>query len=263
MRVELPVAIVTGASSGIGQAAAVALAADGFHVVMLGTHSERITKTLQLIERAGAGPAEQHLGLCADVTSERAVRAVAETACERFGRIDLLVASAGIGSRPGSRRKVPYPTSELPLDEWSAVLNVNLTGVFLCNRAVLPAMLGQRRGQIINVCSSTTPHGLRGRAYAPAYCASKFGVTGLTEALAEEVRTAGIRVQALFPGAVDTPLVAETALTQAFGGSLPPAQVADMILYLVHQPIDAVLVHPHLLPLRRRRTVRSIRRRVR
>ena len=70
--------------------------------------------------------------------------------------------------------------------------------------------------------------------------------------LVNRVRTAGIRVQALFPGAVDTPLVAETTLMRAFGGSLPPAQVADMNLYLVHQPMDAVLVHPHLLPLRRR-----------
>ncbi len=252
MSTEPRVTIVTGASSGIGRAAAVALAADGFHVVLLGTHSERIAETLQLMEQAGAGPPERHIGIRADVTSERDMNTVADTACKRFGRIDLLVASAGIGSRPGSIRKVPYPTSELPLEEWSAVLDVNLTGVFLCNRAVLPVMLAQGQGQIINICSSTTPRGLHGRAYAPAYCASKFGVTGFTEALSEEVRTAGIRVQALFPGAVDTPLVAETTLMRAFGGSLPPAQVADMILYLVHQPMDAVLVHPHLLPLRRR-----------
>jgi 3-oxoacyl-[acyl-carrier protein] reductase len=128
-------------------------------------------------------------------------------------------------------------------------LEVNLTGIFLSNRAVLPIMISQASGQIVNICSSTTPYGLRGEPYAPAYCASKFGVVGLTESLAEEVRPYGIRVQAIFPGLVETGMIAKTALARRYGGLLTVEDVAAIIVYLTQQQDDTVIVHPHLLPV--------------
>jgi 3-oxoacyl-[acyl-carrier protein] reductase len=175
---------------------------------------------------------------------------MADKTMDRFGRIDLLVASAGIGKKAGSSRVIPYSTATLPPDEWGAVIGVNLTGTFLSNRAVIAPMMSQRSGHIINICSSTTPHGLHGTPYAPAYSASKFGVVGLTESLAEEVSSYGIRVQAVFPGAVETPLVDNTILARPFGGTITADNFAGTIMYLVTQPVDAITIHPHVIPFR-------------
>lgn len=237
------VAIVTGGSSGIGQIVCSALAKEGFYVVVVGTNFDRINETLNLLPNPGT-----HLGLTFNVTQESDMQAMVNQTIERFGRIDLLVASAGLGKKTGSGRFMPHPTASLPLEEWNEILSVNLTGVFLSNRAVLPVMIAQKGGHIINICSSTTMHGLRGQPYAPAYCASKFGVVGFTESLADEVRSHGIRVQALFPGPVKTPLVAETALVRRFGSYISPDAIAATIIYLVQQATDAIVIHPHILP---------------
>lgn len=250
MGVESKVAIVTGGSSGIGQAACIALANEGFHLVVVGTRRDRINETLNLLPNSVSRQLDSsHLGLTLDVTNEDDMQQMAGKTVEHFGRIDLLVASAGLGKQSSSLRVMPHPTASLPLEEWNEVISVNLTGVFLSNRAVLPVMMAQRGGHIINICSSTTLHGLRGQPYAPAYCASKFGVVGFTESLAQEVCDYGIRVQALFPGPVKTPLVAKTALVRRFGGGyISSADIAGTIVYLVQQAPDAIMVHPHILP---------------
>ncbi len=250
MDIDSKVAIVTGGSSGIGQAACIALANAGFHLVVVGTRGDRINATLNLLHSSGMSQLDSpHLGLILDVTNEDDMQEMVSKTLERFGRIDLLVASAGLGKPSRSERVMPHPTASLPLEEWNEVLSVNLTGVFLSNRAVLPVMMKQRGGHIINICSSTTLYGLRGQPYAPAYCASKFGVVGFTESLAEEVYSYGIRVQALFPGPVKTPLVAQTALVRRFGGGyISAADIAGTIVYLVKQPSDATMIHPHILP---------------
>jgi len=111
-------------------------------------------------------------------------------------------------------------------------------------------MRAQGGGHIVNVCSSTTPHGLRGTPFGPAYCASKFGVVGFTEALAAEVASAGIRVQAIFPGPVTTPLVDQTLLARPFGGAISAEAFADAVVALLETPRDAMLIHPHVLPFR-------------
>jgi NAD(P)-dependent dehydrogenase (short-subunit alcohol dehydrogenase family) len=250
MGVEDKVAIVTGGSSGIGQAACIALANEGFHLVVIGTRRDRINETLKLLYNLSSDRLDSpHLGLMLDVTRENDMQEMVAKTVERFGRIDVLVASAGLGKQSRSERFMPHPTASLPLEEWNEVINVNLTGVFLSNRAVLPVMMEQGEGHIINICSSTTLHGLRGQPYAPAYCASKFGVVGFTESLAQEVCDRGIRVQALFPGPVKTPLVAQTALVRRFGGGyISAADIAGTIVYLVQQAPDAILIHPHILP---------------
>lgn len=244
------VAIITGGSSGIGQAACIGLAKEGFYLVVVGTSPERINQTLNLLfNPVTSQPNSPHLGLRLDVTNEDDMQEMVSKTVEHFGRIDLLVASAGLGKKARSERVMPHPTASLPLEEWNEILSVNLTGVFLSNRAVLPVMIEQRVGHIINICSSTTRYGLRGQPYAPAYCASKFGVVGLTESLAEEVRSFGIRVQVLFPGPVKTPMVNQTALVRRFGGGyIDAADVAGTIVYLAQQVPVAMIVHPHLLP---------------
>ncbi len=239
-----PVAIVTGGSSGIGQAISVALANEGYQIVIVGRNLQRIEETLTLLPSP-----ESHLGLSLDVTQEEDMERMAQETIAQLGQIDLLIASAGVGRSADSKRFMPYPTASLPLTEWNAIINVNLKGIFLSNRAVIPQMSRQKSGQIINICSSTTPKGLRGEPYSPAYCASKFGVVGLTEALAEEVAPQGIRVQALFPGMVRTPLVAKTAIARRYGGNISAEEFALSVLYLVKEPRDAVTIHPHVLPL--------------
>jgi 3-oxoacyl-[acyl-carrier protein] reductase len=239
------VAIVTGGSSGIGQALSHALATAGYCVVVVGTTAARVRDTHARLAPVIGG----HLGLVLDVTREADVAAMIEQTVARYQRVDLLLASAGVGKTPGSARSLPHASSELPLEEWRHVIDVNLTGAFLCTRAVLPVMMRQSSGHVLLVGSSTTPRGLRGRAYAPAYCASKFGLIGLAEAVAAEVADHGIRVQVLLPGPVDTPLVNQTGLARPFGGSLDGAQFAAAALYhITQQPTDALTVHLHILP---------------
>lgn len=245
------VAIVTGGSSGIGLAVSTALAESGYRLCIVGRNRQYIENALAQFESLsapGAGP--PHIGLSLDVSNEADMREMAEQTLRRFGRIDLLVASAGIGKKTGSERVMPYSTAMLPVDEWEAVIGVNLTGAFLSNRAVIATMTSQRSGHIINVCSSTTPHGLRGTPYAPAYSASKYGMVGLTEALAAEVGPFGIRVQAVFPGPVATPLVDNTLLARPFGGAIEADSFASTVMSLVRQEEDATVVHPHILPFR-------------
>lgn len=245
------VAIVTGGSSGIGRAVSIALAESGYQVTIVGRTTRYIEATLELLKtKTPDGQEPLHTGMALDVINENDMQDMADKTMDRFGRIDLLVASAGIGKKAGSSRVIPYSTVTLPPDEWSAVIGVNLTGTFLSNRAVIAPMMSQRSGHIINICSSTTPHGLHGTPYAPAYSASKFGVVGLTESLAEEVSSYGIRVQAVFPGAVETPLVDNTILARPFGGTITADNFASTVIYLVTQPVDATTIHPHVIPFR-------------
>lgn len=236
------VAVITGGSSGIGQQLSIALSQRNYKLVVIGTHQPRINATLSQLQPG------QHLGLVCDVADEIQVQSAMQTVMDAFGQIDVLVAAAGIGRMPNSTQVVPYPVAHLPLQEWNAFININLTGVFLANRAVLPVMRAQKRGHIINISSAITPKGMRGQAYAAAYSAAKFGVIGLTEALAEEVSAEGIRVQTFLPGLVATPMVAHTALSQRFGRPMQPDSVVQALIHMLEQPLDSVIVHPHLIP---------------
>ncbi len=245
------VAVVTGATSGIGHAIGLGLARDGFVVCAIGTNPERLQETQrQLADCSNPEVAELQSTMAADVTSEADMQRVVSDCVERHGKLDLLVASAGIGRKPGSDRIMPYSSDKLPLDEWGAVIDVNLTGIFLSNREAARQMIRQGYGRIINICSSTTPAGLRGTAYGPAYCASKFGVVGFTESLAQELAPRNVQAQAVFPGPVTTPLVDETMLSRPFGGSIPAEHFAEAVVALAHSPDDTVVVHPHILPVR-------------
>ncbi len=243
------VIVVTGATGGIGRATALALASEGAKVVAVGRDNERLHALGGELDKLCR--AENFMTVECDVTSEERVGSMAGAALSRFGRIDGLVASAGVGRSRHAKGLFPVETARLALCEWDDVLAVNLTGVFLSNRAVLPAMLSQGSGTIVNI--SSYPAGVKGQPFAPAYSASKFGVIGLSESLAEELRPRGIKVHVLLPGLTDTAMTSGTALGSKFGKALRPESVADFIIYLLSLPGDTSLGNTVLTPFRARK----------
>jgi len=241
-RLEGNVVIVTGGASGIGRAGAAAAAAEGASVVAVDLDSTGLEQVAADLTARSTPYATMAL----DVTNEQDMVAMAEHTHARFGRIDALVACAGILRGRGC---LPHSVRDVTLDEWDQVLAVNLTGVFLSNRAVLSTMIDQRRGDILNMSSTS---GRSGRANDAAYCASKFGVIGLSEALAEEVRPFGVRVQTLLPDAVDTPIWQQNGPIRP-EHALDPARVAHLVTYMISLPRDTMISAPIIAPFRTRR----------
>ena len=240
------VVIITGATGGIGLATAKAIAAKGGSVVVADIDTERVTAVVTELD-ASHGGAGAHLGLAMDVRREADHERLVRGSIERYGRIDALIACAGILRRRGTPPKVLV---DVTTEEWDDVIDINLKGVFLSNRAVLPAMIAQRNGMIINISSIS---GLQGRAYDGPYCASKFGVIGLSQSVADEVKSYGIKVQALMPGAVATPFWEQNLPAPMPGDALPPERIADLIVFMLLQPEDTILVGPVVAPLGARR----------
>lgn len=241
---EDQVAIVTGGSSGIGRATCRVLARAGAHVVAVGRNAGRLGETLAALRPDNERHSTRALALALDVTSEVDTRQLAARTLETFGRIDILICAAGIVRPPDSRLQT---VAQTPLADFQTVLDTNLKGVFLCCRAVLPAMIAQGGGDIVNVGSTS---GLSGIAFDGAYCASKFAVIGLSEALAEEAAPDGVRVQTLLPGPFETEMWQRTPSGLRPGNALPPGErVADTILYLLGLPHDTRLVAPVVQPV--------------
>ena len=209
------VAVVTGAARGIGRGIAEALAAEGASMVVADVDAEGAERVAEAL--AGAGV--QALGVPVDVGVEVDARRLAEATVDAFGRVDVLVNNAGVASSS--------PLIETTLDEWNRVLAVDLTGVFLCSRAVAPTMIAQGSGVIVNVGSQL---GLRGAPNLAAYCAAKAGVHGLTKALARELAPHGIRVNAIAPGPVDTEILVDVDAETMAGilAEIPLGRVAQV-----------------------------------
>lgn len=206
------VAIVTGAGSlgGIGFATASRLARRGAHVVLVGT-TERVLERADELSAAGLAAT----GVVADLRDEEAVAAMVATAAG-LGTVDVLVNNAGMTSL-GAGRDADRRVEQLTLDEWDDTLRRNLSTAFLVSRAVVPAMRRRRRGRIVNVASTTGP--LAAFERAGAYAAAKAGMTGLTRALAFEVASSGVTVNAVAPGWIDTP--SATAAERRAGRASP------------------------------------------
>ncbi|MER5194053.1 SDR family NAD(P)-dependent oxidoreductase [Streptomyces sp. NPDC002755] len=187
--------VVTGASSGIGRATALAFAAEGARVLVADLNTEGARAVVEEIAQAG-GTA---VAVTGDLSEQSVVDEVTATAVERFGGVDVLVNNAGIMDRMSALADVSDA-------EWERVIRVNLTAPFLLTRAVLPHMLAAGRGVIVNTASEA---GLRGSAAGAAYTASKHGVVGLTKSLAVMYRGKGIRVNAIAPGGTKTAIVVE------------------------------------------------------
>ncbi|MGH9016584.1 MAG: SDR family NAD(P)-dependent oxidoreductase [Acidimicrobiales bacterium] len=187
-------AVVTGAGSGIGRATAVRIAAEGGAVACLDVVEKGLEETVTSVTGSGG----KAVGYLCDVSDETAVNDTVAAATAALGRPSVLCNVAGIGAFSH--------TAEMPLELWSKILAVNLTGCFLTAKAVLPSMLEAEDGSIVNVASNA---GLMGSPWSAAYCASKGGVVLFTKALAVEYAGRGVRVNAVAPGGVDTPLMSK------------------------------------------------------
>lgn len=190
---DRPVALVTGASRGIGAAVARQLAAAGMHVVVnFRSRAEQADAVVAAIEAAN-GTAET---LGADISAESEVRAMVRAIKHRHGRIDVLVNNAGITADGYA--------AMMSLEKWSSVVETNLTGAFLCSREVMKMMLARDAGVIVNVASVA---GLLGTVGQANYSAAKAGLIGLTKSLARELGPRGVRVNAVVPGFIDTDML--------------------------------------------------------
>ena len=223
-------AVITGGGSGIGAAIAKRLLADGVRVTLMGRSEDRLRAQQALL-------GDVAIQVC-DVADEDSVT----DAFAAVGDVDILVNNAG--------QVETAPVARTSLELWQRLLNVNLTGTFLCSRAVLPGMVLRNHGRIVNVASTAA---LKGYAYVAAYCAAKHGVLGLTRAMALEVATKGVTVNAVCPGYTETDIVAnavdnivtktgrtpeqaraELSKANPQGRLIQPDEVAATVAWLVH-----------------------------
>ena len=214
------VALVTGGSAGIGRALAEGLARDGYRVAITGRDPDRLE---------AAAAATGALGIRCDVRDPAAVDVAIARIEADFGRLDVLVNNAGVG-----RFLSLEDTGE---DDWAAIIGTNLTGAWRVTRRALPLLLSSR-GAIVNMIS------VAGRQAFPlnsAYCASKFGLRGMAEALREELRGRGVRVINLLPGATDTPFWDGVEGDSDRGRMLRPETVATAARDALRQPPDALV----------------------
>ena len=234
-------AVVTGGGTGIGASVASLLMLRGARVTVMGRREEPL---VAICERLGDNAQWQTV----DVTQPASVEQAFADAVATLGTVDLLVNNAG--------QVETAPFTRLSLDLWQRMLDVNLTGTMLCTQQVLPGMLAAGFGRIVNIASTAS---LKGYAYVAAYCAAKHGVLGLTRALALEVATRGVTVNAVCPGYTETDIVARAlqtigertgrderaareALVQANpqGRLVEPREVADAVAWLAGRDAGAI-----------------------
>ena len=239
-------ALVTGGGSGIGRAASLAYANDGARVVVVDVNVEGGEETIQQIKESGGEAILVH----ADVSNPKDTQAMVDQAVEAFGSLDCAFNNAGIS---GGRDRLL--TADYQEDDWDRVLSINLKGVWLCMKSEIPQMLKQGGGAIVNTASIA---GLAGLSGTVAYVAAKHGVTGLTKAAAVEYATSGIRVNAVCPGYIQTPLVQpifqendgmeeRVASRHPMGRLGEPEEIAQAVLWLSSDA--AAFVTGHTLPV--------------
>jgi len=226
------VAIVTGASRGIGRATAIALAATGVKVVVNYAQSSGAAEAVvQEIEKNGGNA----IALKADVSKTEEVDSLIEQTLKTFGRIDILVNNAGITRDTLLLR--------MKLEDWQAVIDLNLTGVFLCTKAVSKVMLKQKSGRVINI---TSVAGLMGNPGQANYSAAKAGVIGFSKTVAKELAVRGITVNAVAPGFIVTDMTNDLKADEILK-YIPlarygqPEEVAGMIRFLATDPAAAYI----------------------
>ena len=218
MKLENKVAIVTGAGGGIGRAIALAFAIEGARVVLAGRTRTSLEKVAEEIQEAGG----ESCPCPFDVTEVESVRRMVNETLERWEKVHILVNSAGVF--------IYKSLLEVTIEDWDRTLNTNLKGIFLCCQAILPHMIGRRQGNIINISSI---HGKLGDANLVPHCASKFGVIGLTQALAKEVVEYNINVNVICPGQVDSRWLEEDrGSAPPMYTDLKPADVAKVAVFL-------------------------------
>lgn len=202
------VVVITGAAQGLGRAYALRFATLGYRLVLLDLNGDALAKVAEEVGKAD----RECRAIVADISDVHSVQGAAQQIDAAFGRVDILINNAAIFSQLKMR-----PFEEIPLDEWTRVLHVNITGTFLMARAMVPLMRRNGWGRLINVSSAAV---LMGRPHYLHYTTSKAAVIGMTRSLARELGPAGITVNAVLPGATDTEVARET---------VTPAQKAALI----------------------------------
>jgi 3-oxoacyl-[acyl-carrier protein] reductase len=215
--------LITGGGKGLGKVYAEEFAKAGAHVVA----ADIDVQAAEAVASSLRGSGLSALGLGVDVANEDSTKTMAQAALDRFGAIDVLINNASLMSVLPRRSWL-----EIPVDEWDRVMAVNLRGMFLCCRAVFPAMQAQKRGKIVNISSSRVWEGAPNRLH---YTTSKAGVIGLTRALAREVGEFGITVNALTPGMTQS----ETQVASSSGNYLA-TRIAGRAIERVQVPADLV-----------------------
>ena len=238
---EGKIALVTGASSGIGRASAMAFAREGAKVIAADVATEGGEETARIIQDSGG----EAIFVKTDVSMANEVEALVNTAIETYGRLDCAHNNAGIEG-------MVAPTHEYLEDAWDRVMGINLKGVWLCMRYEIPQMLRQGSGAIVNTASVAGLVGIQGQS---AYVASKHGVNGLTKVAALENAKQGIRVNAVCPGMVRTPMVErfiaanpnideETAVAMEPVGRMgTPGEIAEAVVWLCSDAASFVTGH--------------------
>ena len=233
MKLEGQVAVITGAGRGIGRAIALAYAREGARLALAARSESELERAVAAVSELGG----EAIAVPTDITSQFDTEKLSEATVERFGRIDVLVNNAGISGPIG-------PLQDNDIAEWVDTININLTGTFLVCRAVIPVMVGQGGGKIINLSGAGAANAWSNMS---AYCSSKGTVVRLTEVMAQELESKGITVNALGPGSVHTSMwdkmtedaahagasfIHETGLRVTSGGGASIDQCADLAVWL-------------------------------
>ncbi len=235
------VAFVTGAASGIGRATALAFAREGASVVVADVFEQGNQETARMIEELGG----RAFAVKCDMTRTEDVKAALDKTIEAFGRLDFAFNNAGIEPRNAA------PTAEYEEEEWNRIIDINLRGVFLCMKHEIPLILKQGRGAIVNTSSGAGIIGIKG---SPAYTAAKHGVIGLTKAAALDYASQNIRVNAVCPGYIDTPMMgrftggteegrAKVIAEEPVGRMGTPEEIASAVLWLCSDAAAFVVGH--------------------
>ena len=220
------VAFVTGAASGIGRAAAVAFAAEGAHVAILDRSEDALQQTAEAVRSAGG----EVLAIACDVSSPDQVESAVARTVEAFGRLDIAFNNAGVENKAA-------PVHEIDLAEWDRILGINLRGTFICMKNELAQMVAQGSGVVINTSSGA---GIRGVAGGAAYAASKHAIIGLTRSAALDYAKHNIRVNAVLPGNIETPMmdrftggdIQKAIDLEPVGRLGKPEEIAEAVLWM-------------------------------
>jgi NAD(P)-dependent dehydrogenase (short-subunit alcohol dehydrogenase family) len=231
-------AVITGAGSGVGQAAALELVKQGWRVAILGRRAEALAETVRLAGDLGG----QILPVPCDIGDADAVAKAGEKILKEFGEVEVLVNAAGTNA-PKRALEV------LSLEDYRGMMDANLNGAYYCVQAFLPGMRNRGSGTIVNVVSDA---GKQASPKAgPAYVMSKLGMAGLTQSINAEERGRGVRACAIFPGDIDTPLLSKRPVVpdaDARARMMQPQDVADCILFCINLPsrvvVEEMLVRP-------------------